>query len=327
MTTRIFIDGEAGTSGLQIRQRLESRGEFELWRLGDHERKDRDLRAAMLNAAHVVILCLPDEAARQAVAMIDNPAVRVIDASTAHRVSDGWVYGFPEYGGGQPAAIAGASRVTNPGCYAVASVAMIHPLVAAGLLPADWPLTINAVSGYSGGGKAMIAGYEDAASPDPIDSAFHVYGLGLTHKHVPEIERRGGLARRPLLVPSVGRYRQGMIVQIPLQLHDLPGAPEPADIHRALAAHYAGQRFVRVADPAESAAVSRLDPEALNGANELRLHVFGNREHGQAVVAGVLDNLGKGASGQAVQNLNLMCGLDEGAGLEVAPATVSGDIA
>lgn len=327
MTIRVFIDGEAGTTGLQIRERLEGRREFELLRLGDHERKDEARRAAMLNAAHVVILCLPDEAARQAVAMIDDPAVKVIDASTAHRVSDGWVYGFPEYDSGQSAAIAGAARVTNPGCYAVASVAMIHPLVAAGLLPADWPLMINAVSGYSGGGKAMIAGFEDAASPDPIDAAYHVYGLGLTHKHVPEIERRGGLDRRPLFVPGVGRYRQGMIVQMPLQLRDLPGAPDPADIHRALAAHYAGRRFVQVADPAESAAVARLDPEALNGTNELRLHVFGNPEHGQAVVAGVLDNLGKGAAGQAVQNLNIMSGLDEGTGLDGAPDLLSRGVA
>ena len=320
MTARVFIDGEAGTTGLQIGERLTGRGEFELLRLADHERKDRDHRAAMLNAADVVILCLPDDAARQAVAMIDNPAVKVIDASTAHRVSDGWVYGFPEYSADQARLIAEASRVTNPGCYALASVAIIHPLVAAGLLPADWPLTINAVSGYSGGGKAMIASFEDAASPDPIHSAFFAYGLGLTHKHVPEIERRGGLTRRPLLVPSVGRYRQGMIVQIPLHLRDLPGAPDQDDIYRALAAHYAGSRFVSVADAAESAAVARLDPEALNGTNGLRLHVFGNREHGQAVVAGVLDNLGKGASGQAVQNLNLMCGLDETAGLDAAPA-------
>jgi N-acetyl-gamma-glutamyl-phosphate reductase len=319
MTARVFIDGEAGTTGLQIRERLEGRGEFELLRLADHERKDEARRAAMLNAADVVILCLPDDAARQAVAMIDNPTVKVIDASTAHRISDGWVYGFPEYSGDQAALIAAAPRVTNPGCYALASVAMIHPLVAAGLLPADWPLTINAVSGYSGGGKGMIASFEEDAAPDPIHSAFFAYGLGLAHKHVPEIQRRGGLSRRPLLAPSVGRYRQGMIVQIPLHLQALPGAPAPEDIHAALAAHYADCRFVDVAGTADSAAVVRLDPEALNGTNSLRLYVFGNREHGQAVVVGVLDNLGKGASGQSVQNLNLMCGLDEDAGLDPAP--------
>jgi N-acetyl-gamma-glutamyl-phosphate reductase len=319
MTVRVFIDGEAGTTGLQIRERLDGRGEFELLRLADHERKDDARRAAMLNQADVVILCLPDDAARQVVAMIDNSAVKVIDASTAHRISDSWVYGFPEYDAGQPSLIAGASRVTNPGCYALASVAIIHPLVAAGLLPTDWPLSINAVSGYSGGGKAMIASFEDPASPDPIDSAFFAYGLGLAHKHVPEIHRRGGLSRRPLFVPSVGRYRQGMTVQIPLHLKALPGAPGQGDIHDALASHYAGCRFVDVANPADSSAVARLDPEAMNGTNALRLHVFGNREHGQAVVAGVLDNLGKGASGQAVQNLNLMCGLPEDAGLDPAP--------
>lgn len=318
MIARVFIDGEAGTTGLQIRERLEGRGEFELLRLADLDRKDEASRAAMLNAADVVILCLPDAAARQAVAMVDNPAVKVIDASTAHRVSDSWVYGFPEYSADQANLIAGAARVTNPGCYALASVAMIHPLVVAGLLPADWPLTINAVSGYSGGGKGMIANFEDADSADPIKSTFFAYGLGLTHKHVPEIQRRGGLERRPLFVPSVGRYRQGMIVQIPLHLRGLPGAPDPEDIHSALAAHYAECRFVDVADPDDSSAVARLDPETRNGTNGLHLHVFGNREHGQVVIAGVLDNLGKGASGQAVQNLNLMCGLNEDAGLDPA---------
>ena len=316
MTTGVFIDGEAGTTGLQIRQRLAGRPEFELLSLPDEARKDGVRRAEMLNRAEVVILCLPDDAAREAVAMIENPGTRVIDASTAHRASDDWVYGFPEYDAAQPARIAAATRVTNPGCYAVASVAMVHPLVSAGLLPADWPLTINAVSGYSGGGKALIASFEDATAPDPTDAAFQVYGLGLAHKHVPEIQRRGGLANRPLFVPSVGRYRQGMIVQIPLQLWALPRAPSPGDIHAALAAHYQGRSFVGVAGPDESAGLERLDPEALNGTNALRLHVFGNRDYGQAVLAGVLDNLGKGAAGQAVQNLNLMCGLDESAGLD-----------
>ena len=313
MTARVFIDGEAGTTGLQIRARLETRVDLELISLPDDQRKDAARRAEALNGVDLVILCLPDDAARDAVAMIDNPEVRVIDASTAHRTADGWVYGFPEYDAGQAALIADAKGVSNPGCYALASVAMLHPLVASGVVPADWPITINAVSGYSGGGKALIRSFEDPAAPNPIDTAFFVYGLSLAHKHVPEIERRSGLTRRPLFMPSVGRFHQGMIVQVPLQLGALPSAPTPAEIHAILADHYRGCQFVTVADASPNPA--RLDPESLNGTNELRLHVLGNAEHGQAVIAGVLDNLGKGASGQAVQNLNLMLGLDQAAGL------------
>ncbi len=193
---------------------------------------------------------------------------------------------------------------------------MLHPLVAGGLVPADWPVTINAVSGYSGGGKALIAAFEDPAAPDYTEDAFFVYGLSLKHKHIPEIHRWGGLSMRPLFVPSVGRYSQGMIVQVPLQLAALPGRPTPGDLHAALSRHYAGRRFVTVAPLAETAAMDRIEPEALNGTNELRLHVFGNEAEGQAVLMGLLDNLGKGASGQAVQNMNLMLGLPEAAGLE-----------
>ena len=318
MTARIFIDGEAGTTGLQMRSRLEARPEFELMSLPEDRRKDAGARAEMLNAADLVILCLPDDAARAAVAMIENRAVRVIDASTAHRTSAGWVYGFPEYDGGQGRRIADAKRVANPGCYALTSVAILHPLVSAGIVPADWPVTINAVSGYSGGGKSLIARFEDPDADGSIDSAFLVYGLDLAHKHIPEIQRFGGLDRPPLFVPSVGRFRQGMIVQIPLQLWSLPATPSPGDIHAVLSRHYAHRACVTVADRGGAGEPERLYPESLNGTNELRLHVFGNEGESQAVVAGVVDNLGKGASGQAVQNLNLMLGLDEMAGLDRA---------
>jgi len=315
MNISVFIDGAEGTTGLQIRTRLESRDDVTLLRLSDAERKDAEKRKAMLNTCDVAILCLPDDAAVEAVAMIENPDVRVIDASTAHRTKDGWDYGFPEMDPGQAALIAASKRVANTGCYAVASVAILRPLVEDGVIPADWPVTINAVSGYSGGGKKMIASFEDAQSPEPWDTPYRVYGLNLAHKHVPEIVKWSLLQHRPVFVPSVGRYREGMIVQVPLQLNALPGSPSPADVHDVLASHYEGRRFVTVADLPEDGANPMLDAEALNGTNDLRLHVFGNAKYGQAVVCGVLDNLGKGASGQAVQCLNLMMGVPEEAGL------------
>ena len=316
MTPKVFIDGEVGTTGLQIRARLAGRGDVTLISLPEAERKDAQRRRSALNEADLAILCLPDDASREAVALIDNPRTRVIDASTAHRVADGWVYGMPEYDAGQRAAIAAAKRVSNPGCYAITAVAMLHPLVAAGVVPADFPITVNAISGYSGGGKKMIASFEDRAAADYTETPFRVYGLGLEHKHTEEIRKWSGLANRPLFVPSVGRFRQGMIVQVPLQLWALPGKPTPATVQAVLAEHYAGQRFVKVAGLDETAAMGGLEPESLNGTNGLNLFVFGNAKRGQAMVAGLIDNLGKGASGQAVQNLNLMLGLDERAGLE-----------
>lgn len=316
MTAKVFIDGEAGTTGLQIRARLEGRNDLTFLTLGDSERKDPIRRAEMLNDADIVILCLPDDAAREAVALINNPSVRVIDASSAHRTANDWTYGFPEYEPGQAELIAAGKRVANPGCYAITSVAILHPLVVAGILPAHTPITLNAISGYSGGGKKMIAAFEDASANDHTDAAFQVYGLSLDHKHLPEIQAWSGLDHAPLFVPSVGRFRQGMIVQAPLQLWSLDGQPTPEDIHKALADHYAGQRFVKVMPLADSARMVGLEPEALNGSNEMHLHVFGNAGNGQAVVMGLLDNLGKGASGQAVQNLNLMLGVPADTGLE-----------
>ena len=317
MTFTVFIDGEEGTTGLQIRERLEGRAELELLHLPAERRKDATARADALNAADIAILCLPDDAARDAVAMIDNSTTRVIDASTAYRVADGWVYGFPEITPDQSAAIAAATRVTNPGCYPTGAVALIRPLIKANLLPADYPITINAVSGYSGGGKSLIARMEDPSAADPVGSAFFLYGLGLEHKHVPEIQIHGALEHRPLFAPSVGRFRQGMIVEVPLQLWSLPGQPSVSSLSDALMSYYEGCHFVTVADPAEcTLRAGLLDPEDLNDTNHLRLFVFGNAEHRQVVLAAQLDNLGKGASGQAVQNMNLMLGLDERAGLD-----------
>ena len=295
MTHTIFIDGEAGTTGLEIRERLEARSDLELLLLGDR-RRDPEARREALNTADAVILCLPDDAAREAVGLIENPDVRVIDASTAHRTADGWVYGFAEMAPGQRAAIA-----------------LVRPLISAGLLPADWPVSVNAVSGYSGGGKGMIAEFEDQAAPDYTAVPYRIYAMGLAHKHVPEMQVHGGLSHAPIFAPAVGRYAQGMIVEVPLPLWALPGRPKLADLHGAIFAAYAGERFVEVVSLADAAALKTLAPEGLNGTNTMRLHVFGNDE--QARLVALLDNLGKGASGAAVQNMNLMLGLPEDAGL------------
>jgi len=318
----VFIDGEAGTTGLQIRERLAPRADLKIVSIDPDKRKDTDARRAMLNGADAVILCLPDDAAREAVSLIDNPAVKVIDASSAHRVADGWTYGFPEMRPGQREAVAKATRVTNPGCYPTGFIGLVSPLVRAGLIPADFPITVNAVSGYSGGGKGLIAEFEQEGATD----AFRPYGLTLKHKHVPEMTVYGGLKHPPVFAPSVGRYAQGMIVEVPLQLWALPGTPTTEALRAALAAAYAGERFVTVASADETAALQQaragagghvpdLDPEVLNGSNQLKLYVFGNDAAQQARLVAVLDNLGKGASGAAVQSLNLMLGLEEGAGL------------
>ena len=315
MAAKIFIDGEAGTTGLQIRERLESRADLQLLKIDPDKRKDEGARRELLNSADVVVLCLPDEAARQAVALIENKAVRVIDASTAHRVAPDWVYGFPEMSEGQRSAIASAARVSNPGCYPTGMIALVRPLVEADLIPAVWPITVNAVSGYSGGGKSMIAEFEDEAAAGLTRDAYRAYGLSLTHKHVPEMQLYGGLENLPLFAPAVGRYYKGMIVEVPLQLWSLPGQPTVEEVHEALEEAYADGGFVEVASLEECRALKGLDPEGLNGTNRMKLFVFGNDDEGQARLVALLDNLGKGASGAAVQNLNIMLGLGEGLGL------------
>ncbi len=310
---KVFIDGEAGTTGLQIRERLEGRRDLELVSIDPAKRKDADERKRLLNSVDAVILCLPDDAAKEAVALIENAAVKVIDASTAHRVAPGWIYGFPEMANDQRAKIAAAKRVSNPGCYPTGFIALVKPLLDAGLVPRGWQFFCNAVSGYSGGGKAMIAEFEDENSPSYTRAPYRIYAMAQTHKHVPEMQMQAGLARAPIFAPSVGRYYKGMIVEVPLALQAVPNPPTLAQVHAALAGAYAGERFVEVATLEEANALKTLDPEGLNGTNRLRLFVFGH--DGEARLVALLDNLGKGASGAAVQNLNIMLGLDEAAGL------------
>ncbi|MFN4185881.1 MAG: N-acetyl-gamma-glutamyl-phosphate reductase [Hyphomonas sp.] len=309
MLPKVFIDGEAGTTGLQIAERLKTRDDLELISIHADKRKDVDERARLINKADVVILCLPDDAARLAVSLVTNPNTVVIDASTAHRVSTGWVYGFAELDRGQRAVISAAKRISNPGCYPTGFIALVRPLVKAGLVPHDWPVSVNAVSGYSGGGKPMIAEFETRETQDN----FRIYALGQQHKHPPEMKKFSGLSHVPMFTPAVGRYAQGMIVEVPLPLWALPGKPGRKAVHAALSAAYAGEAFVKVIPLAEGDAIKSLDAEGCNDTNRLELYVFGTDE--QARLVARLDNLGKGASGAAVQNLNIALGLDEGAGL------------
>ncbi|EFL90565.1 N-acetyl-gamma-glutamyl-phosphate reductase [Ahrensia sp. R2A130] len=302
MTPKIYIDGEHGTTGLQIITRISAREDLKLLSIPHADRHDVEARRRLLNEADIAILCLPDDAAIEAVAMIDGDT-RVIDASTAHRVDPDWTFGFAELDPGHANKIASATRVTNPGCYSTGAIALIHPLTAAGVLPSDALLTINAVSGYSGGGKGMIAQMEDASRNDSISAPHFLYAVGLTHKHVPEITLYGGLDHEPLFSPSVGRFAQGMIVQVPLHLA-ATNAASRAELHTALETHYAGATNVRVASLAESDAVGRLDATMLAGTDTMDLHVFGNDTHVNLIA--LLDNLGKGASGACVQALNLM---------------------
>ncbi len=313
MKPKIFIDGEAGTTGLQIRQRLEKHNGVEIVSIDPAHRKDTAARAEMINGADVVILCLPDDGAREAVSLVTNDTVKVIDASTAHRVADGWTYGFAEMTPTQRKAIADSRRVSNPGCWATGAIALINPLVDACVLDADYPITISGVSGYSGGGKAMITEFENAADPTYTKVPYRIYGLDLTHKHLPEIQTWTELSTKPIFLPAVGRYAQGMIVEVPLHLSRLRGKPSVADIHATLSNAYDNEPFVEVVSLDATQGLKNLAPEALNNTNRMQLYVFGSGD--QARLVALLDNLGKGASGAAVQNMNIMLGLPETSGL------------
>ncbi|KAF1045152.1 MAG: N-acetyl-gamma-glutamyl-phosphate reductase [Herbaspirillum frisingense] len=300
----IFIDGDQGTTGLQIHERLRGRTDLRILTLPAAERKDPLRRADAINSADIALLCLPDAAAREAVSLIENPKVRVIDPSSAHRTQADWVYGFPEMSAGQAERIATARRVTNPGCYPTGAISLLGPLVTAGLVPTDYPLTVQAVSGYSGGGRAQVEQFEgaDAAHAAP----FTMYGLALKHKHPPEIQLHAGLTERPIFIPSYGAFRQGIVLSIALQTRLLPAGASLASLRAALERHYEGARYVKVLNAEQSAAIEKLDPTIHNNTNDITLGVFGNDAEGHILLCAVYDNLGKGASGAAVQNLDLM---------------------
>ncbi len=312
----VFIDGHEGTTGLKIRERLEGRSDICVSEIPSEDRKNNAVKKEYLNGADVVIICLPDTAAKESVGLLTNPATRVIDASTAHRTAEGWVYGMPEIDTAQRKLIAGARRVSNPGCYATGFVAALRPLIVAGLVPPDYPATCCATSGYSGAGKKLIQVYTGPRTPGDALHAPRPYALGLAHKHLPEMQKAAGLSSAPLFMPMVGDFYQGMTVHVPLLPRLLPTHPGPSAIHETLAAHYAGEPFVRVMPLGDECVLDGgfLSPMSCNETNRMDLYVFGHAE--QVLVVAVLDNLGKGASGAAVQNLNLMLGIDETAGLE-----------
>lgn len=316
MKPKIFIDGEAGTTGLQIRARLEGRTDVEFIRLDDRDRKNSKKREEALNQCDLAILCLPDDAAREAVGLVRNPRVKVLDASSAHRTKPEWAYGLPELSRQQQRHIAEAGRVSNPGCYPTGVILLLRPLIQKGLIPTNQPVSVHAVSGYTGGGKSLIEAFESKTSPR--QSPYTWYALKLEHKHVEEMRVHSTLSHRPLFTPSYGKYRQGIVLQIPLQLWALPKAVGGDELRAALAEFYRDAEYVRVVAPDEQQAIEGLEPEILNGTNCVNLYVFHNDRHGQAVLAAVYDNLGKGASGAAVQNLNLMLGLSDTGNLDLS---------